>query len=196
LFGTKSGTKGEILEVLRTQNEVSIKHLSNAIGVSTSTLNEHLADLQAENLVDKQSDREGPGRPRHLYFLTENAEKLFPHSYSGLSSDLLKIALNLTDKENLKQKLTKYVKQDLEKYDDLESALSSMGFYPEMQDTDPESGQTITFHQCPFYEVAQENPILCEVDEAVLSEVTQKSVQKECCIADGAEKCEFQLTPS
>jgi predicted ArsR family transcriptional regulator len=71
-----------------------------------------------------------------------------------------------------------------------------MGFYPEIQDVNAESGGKITFHQCPFYEVAQKNPILCEVDEAVLSEVTQKSAQKECCIADGAEKCEFQLTAS
>lgn len=196
LLGPTTGTKREILEVLRTHNEVSVKELSEAVGISASTLHQHLADLQARDWVEKRSDRDGPGRPRHLYYLSEEAEDLFPHSYAGLSSILLKTALTLTNKEDLKQKLTEYMRQDLEKYDDLESALTSMGFYPEMKHGGSESDRTITFHQCPFYEVAQENPLLCEVDEALLSEVTQQSVQKECCIADGADQCEFQLTPN
>ncbi len=191
MLGPTTGTKQDILEVLRSRTEAPIKDLSEAVGISPSTLREHLSELEALNLIDKRSDRDGPGRPRHLYFLSEDAEALFPHSYADLSSKLLEIVLTLSDEKHVKQKLTDLMQETIEEFDTLESALQAMGFYPEIKQGDSQSDRTIIFHQCPFHEVAQDNPLLCDVDEALLTEVIQKTVEKKCCIASDANRCVF-----
>lgn len=192
MFTDKSGTKWEILSVLRENGESSVKALETETEVSSSTLNEHLSDLRAMELIDKHSKRDGPGRPQHLYFLTDEAEELFPHAYSKLASMLLEVVNSLIDEPQTRRKLTDVLTEHFQEYDDLESALKAFGFFPEFSEQGKRT--TIKYHQCPFYEVAQEAPSLCDVDREVLEEMTGKSVSKNSCIVSGSESCEFVLT--
>lgn len=192
----KTGTKREILECLRTDNEATIDELIDQVDVSRSTLSEHLSDLQAMDLIDKRSERDGPGRPHYLYFLTRKAEKLFPHAYAKLASLLLEVMESLADKERIRDRLTDAMERHVQQFDSLEVALQSIGFYPDMdaESTDSDDESTIVFHQCPFDEVAREHPVLCDVDERMLQSMTGKMVTKSCCIADGEQQCEFVLS--
>lgn len=192
MFTTKTGTKWEILEVLREQEELTIDELEEHLDVSSSTLNEHLSDLQAMDLIDKETEKDGPGRPHYLYFLTEEAEHLFPHSYARLASMLLDVIRTLADQPEANQKIAQVMKNHLEEYDDLKTALRTLGFYPEFDDESDQ--ETIIYHQCPFYDVAKKDPSLCEIDQQVLEEVTEKDVEMNDCIATGSKRCEFVLT--
>ncbi|MFB6344246.1 MAG: helix-turn-helix transcriptional regulator, partial [bacterium] len=152
MLANKDSTKWEILSELRESSECTVSDLRENAGVSPSTLNEHLSDLEAMNLVDKRSEKHGPGRPRHLYSLTEDAEHLFPNAYAELASMLLEVIESFSDEPEAREKLVEVLTNQLNEYDDLERALRALGFYPDFE-LDGES-ETITYQQCPFYEVA------------------------------------------
>lgn len=192
MFTDKSGTKWEILETLRESGESSVKNLESELDLSPSTLNEHLTDLRAMDLLEKRSDRDGPGRPRHLYFLTDEAESLFPHGYSKLASLLMDVVKSLIDEPHAREKLAEVLSDHYEEYDNLENALEAIGFYPEFSDEDGQT--TIRYNQCPFLEVAREDSSLCDIDKAVLEEMTGRSARMEECIVTGSSCCEFVLS--
>lgn len=192
MIAEKKGTKWTILRILREQEQLSVKELQAEIDVNASTLNEHLTDLRAMGLVDKQSEKDGPGRPRHVYFLTEEAEHLFPHAYAELASMLMDVIRSLTGEPNFRDKVADAIQSHLEQYDGLESALKSLGFYPEF--VEDNEGDTLVYHQCPFHDVVKEQPSLCEIDRDVLEELTDKTVEMENSIADGDRHCKFIMT--
>lgn len=188
----RTGTKWEVLATLRENGELPVEVLETETGVSSSTLNEHLSDLRAMDLISKRSEPDGPGRPKHVYSLTEEAEDLFPHAYSRLASLLFDLIRSLLDEPEAREKVSQALSEYYEKYDDFEKALQSLGFFPEVTESDGTT--TVRYHQCPFYEVAKETPSLCDIDEDVLESVTGKSARMQTCIVDGSECCEFVLT--
>lgn len=184
------GTKRKILETLRHQDELSLQDLADELDVSNSTINEHLSNLQAMNLIDRKRIREGPGRPYFVYYLTEEAEPLFPHAYAQLAGFLLEVVNSLVNEPETKEKIAEVITEHLEDYEDIESALDAFGFYPEFDD----QNNKIIYHQCPFYEVAQDNPTLCDVDRLVLKKLTDQNVTMEDNIAEGCNHCSFVLS--
>jgi len=192
MLAEKKGTKWNILQNLREHGEMSIEEFQNYVDVNNSTLTEHLSDLRGMDLVEKRSVKDGPGRPRHVYFLTEEAEHLFPHAYAELASMLLEVIRNLAGKPMFREQITKIIKNHIQGYESLEKALHTLGFYPEfIQDDEHEK---LIYHQCPFHDVAKKEPTLCEIDKDALEQITDKSVEMECSIAAGDSHCEFILT--
>jgi DeoR family suf operon transcriptional repressor len=192
MFAEKTGTKWTILKVLREDGSVSVKQLQDEVDVNASTINEHLSDLRGMGLVDKRSEKHGPGRPKHVYFLTEQAEHLFPHAYAELASMLIDVIRSLAGEPNFREKISRAIRSHLDQYENLESALNALGFYPEFEDI--EEGEQLVYHQCPFHDVAKEQPALCEIDREILEDVTQKDAEMEASIAAGDHQCKFILT--
>lgn len=193
MLTNKSGTKWEILRILREHDEVTMAIFDDKIEVNSSTLNEHLSDLQAMNLIDKKTVRSGPGRPHYEYHLTEDAEHLFPHAYAELSKMLLEVIRTLSEEPEARKKITSIIKQRLDEFDDLKTALRTLGFYPEFNETNGNMDDVI-YHQCPFYDVAKKDPALCDIDKAVLSEMIDEDVELERSIANGCNSCKFIVT--
>lgn len=190
----QSGTKWKILELLREQHDVTMKDFKEKISVSPSTINEHLSKLQALNLIDKHSERDGPGRPHYVYSLTPDGKNLFPHAYATLSSMLLDVLDSSKNQKELKDKLILIMKDKLETFDSLEEALNQFGFVPDIEHDENQNVKSIIFNQCPFQDVIGDNPWLCDIDHEVLKEMTDQNLQMDCCIASGEKQCEFQVT--
>lgn len=193
MLKTQQGTKWDILSTLREDDEATLKELKNDLEVSPSTLNEHLSDLQAQNLIDKRSERDGPGRPHYVYYLTEEAEHLFPHAYAELAEMLLDVIRSLASEPEAQDKISAIMEEHLQQFDDLETALSTFGFYPEIT-WNGDKKQSIKYHQCPFYDVAKDDPSLCCIDQSVLEELTGGPVEMESSIVQGDNVCKFALS--
>lgn len=195
MFTLQSGTKWEILKVIRTKEEVTIEVLEEELQVSPSTINEHLSDLQAKDLIDKRAVRNGPGRPHYVYFLTGEAEHLFPHAYAQLATMLLEVIRSLAEEPEAREKIVTVMKRHVEEYDNLQNALQTLGFYPEFEGNEGEqSSNKIIYHQCPFHDVATKDPSICEIDKRLLEELTGRKVEMNSSIATGKKRCEFVLS--
>jgi predicted ArsR family transcriptional regulator len=193
MIEARKGTKWDILEHIRESEEATLENLQDAVELSPSTVNEHLSDLQVWDLLDKRTVRDGPGRPHYVYFLTDQGEELFPHAYAELASMLLDVVRSLVEEPEARDKIEAVMKNRLGGENNLKMTLSQLGFYPETEECD--DGTTrMKYHQCPFYEVAKDDPSLCSIDRSVLEDVTGRSVEMESSIAEGAQSCCFLLS--
>ena len=83
------GTRRQLLELLKRRGEARADELAELLAVTVSAARQHLAALEAAGLVDHREQKGTPGRPKHVYHLTDAAEELFPKSYDELATELL-----------------------------------------------------------------------------------------------------------
>src|SRR5881398_1176461 len=91
-------TRRYILEVLHEHGEATVDELVNALAeridheITPVTVRHHLDVLRSEELVTAPMirHRSTPGRPQHVYGLTEKALEHFPNNYQNLADNLLK----------------------------------------------------------------------------------------------------------
>jgi len=79
----------EILKLLKRRGPLPVEDLADALEITVSGARQHLAGLEKDGVVTYQRVRQGPGRPRHLYELTEEGDSLFPRRYAELTNELL-----------------------------------------------------------------------------------------------------------
>lgn len=88
-LSTLSGTRREVLDLLKKRGEQGADQLASSTGLTVSAVRQQLASLQRDGLIAYRESRHGPGRPRHLYHLTPAAEGLYPRAYAELTNELL-----------------------------------------------------------------------------------------------------------
>ena len=64
-------TRDRILQTILHQPRRTINELAEAVDINPISARHHLTNLQAEGLVAADEERHGVGRPRLVYFLTE-----------------------------------------------------------------------------------------------------------------------------
>ena len=79
----------QILETLLHQPRRTINELAEAVGINPISVRHHLTNLQVEGLVTAEEERHGVGRPRLVYYLTEDGMEKFPTRYLRLTTRLL-----------------------------------------------------------------------------------------------------------
>src|SRR3954469_11436672 len=90
-------TRRLILEVLRSRGEATVDEVVAALterinhDITAVTIRHHLDILRSEDLVTAPvvRRRNTPGRPQHVYALTEKALEYFPNNYQNLAANLL-----------------------------------------------------------------------------------------------------------
>jgi predicted ArsR family transcriptional regulator len=142
------------------------------------------------------------GRPRLVYFLTEDGLEKFPTRYLRLTSRLLaqmkeklpqpmigdffrEVATNLAaeHEEQLKGLSLE------ERLDVLGELLSEEGFVVEWE----RHGDDYHIHEitCPYLQVGQSHPEVCMVDQTLISKMLAVPAEKIQCILSGAKHCTF-----
>src|SRR5690348_7810441 len=82
-------TRDRILQTLLRHPRSTINELADAVGINPISVRHHLTNLQVEALVAAEEERHGVGRPRLVYFLTEDGLEKFPTRYLRLTTRLL-----------------------------------------------------------------------------------------------------------
>jgi len=88
-FANLPATRGAILLALKRAGSARAPELAAQVGVTASAMRQHLGALARDGLVSHLEVRTGPGRPKHVYHLTEEAEAYFPRAYGELTNELL-----------------------------------------------------------------------------------------------------------
>jgi len=82
------GTKSKILHELRERDQTA-RDVAARLRVQVSAARKHLERLKELGLVEEQFVRQGPGRPKKLYLLTDAGKELFPRRYDAILNAVL-----------------------------------------------------------------------------------------------------------
>ncbi|GAB4493691.1 MAG: winged helix-turn-helix transcriptional regulator [Anaerolineales bacterium] len=195
-------TRDRILQTLLRRPRTTINELAEAVGINPISVRHHLTNLQVEGLVDAEEERHGVGRPRLVYFLTEDGLERFPTRYLRLTTRLLtqmketlpgpvvgelfkEVATGLAE-EHQEQLQGLNVEERLETVKEL---LAAEGFVVEWE----KKGDEYHIHEitCPYLQVGQTHPEVCAVDQTLISKMLAIPANKIQCILSGAAHCTY-----
>jgi predicted ArsR family transcriptional regulator len=201
-------TRENVLRTLLTRQRCTINELADAVGINPISVRHHVTKLEAEGFVTSEEERHGVGRPRRVYFLTEEGMEKFPTRYLRLTVRLLQ-QLKETLPEQMVDKLFTQVANDLvkdytsdlqldgvsmeERLDIVKDLLGGEGFTMEWDLQD--DGYHIREVNCPYYHIGQNHPEVCAVDQTLISSMLNVPVEKVKCILDGDTYCTY-VVPS
>ncbi len=202
--GIIKSTRDRVLYTLLKQHRCTINDLAEAVNINPISVRHHIAKLEADSFVDSEEERHGVGRPRRVYFLTEEGRERFPTRYMRLTIRLLQqikehlpaamvselfsdMAEDLTDEYATSVEL-----QDLtieERLEFVKNLLTNEGFNIEWELKDD------LYHirgiSCPYFHVGQDHPEVCRVDQTIISIVLDVPVEKIKCVLDGDSHCTY-----
>ncbi len=200
-------TRDRILQTLLHQPRRTINELAEAVGINPISVRHHLTNLQVEGLVAAEEERHGVGRPRLVYFLTEDGMEKFPTRYLRLTTRLL-TQMKETMPGPMVDKLFSQVADDMadeytdqvqgmgmeDRLDFLKSLLAEEGFTVEWEKKD----EQYQIHEisCPYYQIGISHPEVCIVDQALISKMLALPAEKVQCILNGGAHCTYVVQPA
>lgn len=187
----------------------TVRALCVEAGVTATAVRQRLTKLEALGLIARRATAHGRGRPFHSYEVTTAGLRQLGENYQELAA-LLWDVLTGTEDSALREKLLSSLravmvaryggtvtgKGVLERLPQLRDGLREHGFQVETSATNgPGSLPVLREHRCPFPDLAERGPELCELEQAVFSDVLGANVALTACCRDGDHCCEFQVQP-
>lgn len=195
-------TRNRILQTLLRRPRLSTNELAEAVGINPISVRHHLDSLQKDSLVAAEEVHHGVGRPRLLYFLTEEGLEKFPTRYLRLTTRIL---TQMKDKfphpmvsEMFKELATSMAGEHSaelknlnveERLEVMKNVLADEGFTVEWE----KQGAQYLIHEitCPYFQVSQSHPEVCTVDQTLISTMLAIPANKIQCILSGANQCTY-----
>jgi DeoR family transcriptional regulator, suf operon transcriptional repressor len=199
-------TRLQVLEAIKLQQPTTVVFLAEALGISPISVRHHLTSLQAEGLIKIEIDRQGVGRPKHLYSLTEAAQRYFPNKYHLLAErllDELKASLAPDQVEHMIDRLAANVASHYgtvshgtleDRLKHLVEILGEEGFVAEVQRVG--NNIVLTELNCPYLYVGQRHPEVCRIDNTLIRSILGGDVQQTSCVLHGDRCCTFSVKDS
>jgi DeoR family transcriptional regulator, suf operon transcriptional repressor len=195
-------TRDRLLQTMLRHPRSTINELAEAVGINPISVRHHLTNLQVEGLVAAEEERHGVGRPRLVYFLTEDGLEKFPTRYLRLTTRILaqmkdkfpqpmvsemfrEVATTMADEHRAELKGLGVE----ERLDVMKDLLAEEGFVVEWE----KKGAEYHIHEitCPYLQVGQSHPEVCTVDQTLISKMLAVPANKIQCILSGAAHCTY-----
>jgi len=171
----EKNTSQQILDYLSENPHATVRQISRALQVTAADVRYHLSNLLQQNLVNISVINKGSqrGRPARCYALTHQAR---PNNILSLARAALSLLLNGSpnpEKETLGQlanqlfpNQTEFSSSFTSKIIRLINRLNSAG-YAARWEARPQ-GPRIFFSNCPYRQLLNQFPQLCEMDRLIL----------------------------
>ena len=195
-------TRDRILQIMLRHPRSTINELAEAVEINPISVRHHLTNLQVGGLVAAEEERHGVGRPRLVYFLTEDGLEKFPTRYLRLTTRILtqmkdkfpqpmvsemfkEVATTMADEHSSELKGLNVE----ERLDVMKDLLAEEGFVVEWE----KKGVEYHIHEitCPYLQVGQSHPEVCTVDQTLISKMLAVPANKIQCILSGAAHCTY-----
>ncbi len=184
-------TRQRILEILKERHAATVEELAHELELTPVTVRHHLDILRSEGLIQAPQvrRRDSPGRPQHVYALTEAADAYFPKNYAGFTNLMLHEMRDQVEPEKMRSILdgmaTRLAAQVPaaapaetlpQRMDRVVSFLNSQGYEARWEPTD--GGCLVHAHNCPYHDVARENVEPCVMDATLIAQLTGSTPQR------------------
>jgi len=193
----------QFLERLHASGGGTVQEICTDLGVTATAVRHRLVRLQGLSLVARELVRSGRGRPHHVYRVTRLALRELGDNYADLARILWREVKNI-EESTVRERLVNRVKEALVRELDktppgasladrlakLTSVLQERGFDVEIDQTG--LLPILRENNCPYFELASEDPAICEMEQAVFRRVLGADVKLTQCCLDGHHCCEFE----
>lgn len=200
-----SSPAGQILEFLLRNGPTSIKELEGATGVTATAVRQQLTSLTSEGLVAMRKERQGVGRPRNLYHLTERSHSLFACYNDELALDLIHELMETEGADKLRYLLNRVGSRLASQYRrqikgeamgdrvrELSTVLNRRGIRVDLEHGD--GVFILREYNCPYHEIASVHRGVCEMERSAFSQALGAEVALGDCIQDGHHSCQFVVS--
>ncbi len=198
----------ELVEILQRDGPLTADAIAGRLGASRTAVARHLRTLADRGVVSRREVRHGVGRPRHLYDVTEAAYTSSPSADRDLVMGLLEAARRVGGEELVARLFEARRQAELMAIRDelnariaptaslplrarhVAAALDQRGHLVTMRE---DGGLRILLHACPFFEIAQRTPIMCEAELRMIGEALGALAERETNLALGAHACSYRI---
>ena len=195
-------TRGRIVALLRGTTK-TVNELAEELDLTDNAVRAHLLSLERDGLVVQTGLQRGIRKPHFAYELTPEAEKIFPKAYDAIVNSLitvLKERLASSDLEEVLREVGRSLATNQTSDGDLESragqaliALEAIGGSARLE----QDGERLLIKSgsCPLAAAVAEHPEVCQLAEALLSEIVGAKVHEQC-DRENAPRCRFEIIES
>ena len=199
-----ASTRGKIVTELRRRGSASAADLAHDFGVSPNAVRQQLVVLERDGLVLEKPVRRGPTKPTLEFSLTPEADRLFPQSHDKMLAAVLREVreqfgtpavdrifdgLSKRAVERARQRITAEAPE--QKVAQLTEMLRETGVIAEYSLID--GGFALHEHNCPYSNVAQDHPEMCQVIHNVIDETIGGEHKQTESLARGGKECRFEM---
>jgi DeoR family suf operon transcriptional repressor len=203
-------TRQHILEILKESGEATVDEivtaLSERIGdITAVTVRHHLEILRGDGLVSAPAVRRRttPGRPQHVYSLTDKALELFPNNYRNLAEELLFQLKSHLPKREINVILEGVADQIAEglppnntpmplRLDQVVEYLTEQGYNAHWETT--QNSYILHTNNCPYHHLANDHGELCVMDMRLITGLLGGVVPRRIShMAEGDDSCAYLI---
>lgn len=202
-------TRKQILEILRDRGEATVDDIvcdleARRGSITAVTVRHHLAKLQDDGLVEtpQMRHRATPGRPQHIYALTNQGDSIFPNNYQDLTTKLLAqmdVALPVSQVNVIIEGIADEMAREAnvpagtldQRVRSVVDYLNKHGYEARSEYT--QDGYILHTSNCPYHQVAQKTDTLCKMDMRLISQMLGVVPRLMSHIADGDETCSYLI---
>lgn len=197
-------TREKIMQMLKTDGELSAKAMSERLGITLMAVRRHLNTLERDHLIESGTVRQPMGRPMSVYRLTPGADDYFPKKYHAVALELL--AELAQDSGEPGEPPVRSPAALL--YDQYESRLrgkkladkvallsdiqNESGYMAEW-DKISESEFVLTEYNCPIARIANQYNHACACELGLFADLLGAEVERTSCLASGDRKCVYKI---
>jgi predicted ArsR family transcriptional regulator len=198
-------TRQRVLQTLLSRQRCTINELAEVVSINPISVRHHITRLEAEGLVTSEEERHGVGRPRRLYFLTEEGQERFPSRYLRFTIRLLEQLKGSMPEAMVSQLFTQMAEDVASEYETRMSGmnieerlnlvtqlLSNEGFTVDWEQKGDE--YHIREISCPYYHIGQTHPEVCAVDQTLISTMLSLPAEKVKCVLNGDAHCTYVVS--
>lgn len=199
-----ASTRRRVVQSVLEHGPSTASELAERLGLTAAAIRRHLSALLEQGVLDSREQRvyggRGRGRPAKVFILTDTGRSDFYQAYDDLAiaalhhlveaagSDAVRVLAQKRVQEVEKRFLTlRESEPDLPPNQALARALSDDGYVASIQPVS--SGEQLCQHHCPVANVAEQFPLLCQVETEVFSKLLGSHVQRLATIAHGDGVC-------
>jgi DeoR family transcriptional regulator, suf operon transcriptional repressor len=190
--------------LLRTAGPLSVAELADAMVVTPTAIRQRLTRLLSREIIQRESLRNGRGRPKHRYWLTDKGMQMTGSNFTDLAMVLWREVRALEAPE-LRREILRRLSQALasgyankvqgetasERLHSVAEILAQRRI-PTSVDDNLER-PTLTAHACPYPVLSDQDHSVCTMERMMISELVGKDVRLTKCRLEGDEQCRFQV---
>lgn len=198
-----------LLYVLKSRGPVTARDLGRALEITTAGAQQQLVRLAGLGFVSGEDRREGRGRPRKYWQLTERGHARFPDRHSDLTLDMLRSTEAVFGAEGLERLIRHREVETLAAYraemagaKNLEERVAALaqirtreGYMADWQRTD-EGAYLLVENHCPICAAAAVCQGLCRSELNIFRAVLgpDSRVERTDHILAGARRCAYRIS--
>ncbi len=202
-------TRERILNILKERGHATVKELSGTLDLTTVTIRHHLDTLRREKLVATPTvrHRKAPGRPQHVYTLTEEASDFFPKRYERLIDlflEEIRTRLSQGEVEEMMARIGKRIADEVvvpldagfeERVTIAVDFMDKRGYMAHWEKSQ-NGDYLVHIANCPYESVARRHGEVCEIDRTLLTELLGPTLADISRISEPTHHCTYVIRTS